>query len=205
MHKSEKGCTQRAEASREFLSPSLFSFLSFFFLRQTPKRKKKSFSFSTSYLTGMELSVLSITGLASDTKRAKAPPNTATKATTVATPANSESAKEGAASGSKRSPFSSFLPARATTTPAVAALAPAAEDLGRIELVRRIGGAVDDALRAARGARGLEAARTASVELAERGVAQEEARIRRLIGTAKELEEVGSDESEEQRPSRGEI
>ena len=93
MHKSEKGCTQRAEASREFLSPSLFSFLSFFFLRQNPKRKKKSFSFSTSYLTGMELSVLSITGLASDTKRAKAPPNTATKATTVATPANSESAK----------------------------------------------------------------------------------------------------------------
>ena len=43
MHKSEKGCTQRAEASREFLSPSLFSFLSFFFLRQNPKRKKKVF------------------------------------------------------------------------------------------------------------------------------------------------------------------
>ena len=57
------------------------------------------------------------------------------------------------------------------------------KDPDPIELVR-IGGAVpdgNDALRAILAARGLEDARTASEELAERDVAQEEARIRREV------------------------
>lgn len=87
---------------------------------KTEKRKKKArFSPSPSsspskfnHRTGIELSVLSMTGFARDTNRATAPPTMATKPATVATPARSESASDGGASGSKRS--SSFLSARAT-------------------------------------------------------------------------------------------
>jgi len=124
------------------------------------------------------LSVLSITGLASESSRASAPPKTATKASAVATPANSESANEGAASGSKRS-SPSFFSARATTLP-VPMRPPLATTEDPIEL-GRVGGGVPALRATVLGAiRGLEDARAASAELAERrGVAQEEARIRR--------------------------
>ena len=130
--------------------------------------------FFSFYLTGIEFIVFWITGCASESSKARAPPKTATKARTVATPANSESANEGGASGSKRSLLSlvSFS-ARATTEEE----RPPPATKGRIELDFRIGG---DVLRAALlGAGGFAdaaAART-SEKLAERGVAQEEARI----------------------------
>ena len=165
--REDRGNARNRESVRGvFFSLSFLSFL-FFLSKKTRRREKKNL-----YLTGIELSVLSMTGLARETKRASAPPKTATNARTVAMPANSESAKDGAASGSKRSfSLSSFLPARATET-----AAPAAFDRIELELVRS--SVAPDAFRvAARGAAGLEAARTASDELAERGVAQEEARI----------------------------
>ena len=139
------------------------------------------------YLTGIELSVLSMTGLAREISRARAPPKTATNARIVAIPANSESANEGAASGSKRSPsllLSFLFSARATTT-LLRSRPPAVNFDRMIEMLgRSLGAAIAGPLRAVLGKGEVEAALTESAELAERGVALAEARIRRGRGVS---------------------